>query len=244
MSQRSKSRRAERRHKAGALDIRNVIGLLIATYGVILTLMGLFGDTATEKARTRELFDAREPFRFTPHSRHDDLAGSQRFKGPALAGHLRCPNTPASMRFGSRLPTTSCAPGIDCGCGKTVTIADTDHERDRQALPWQSTAWALSYNRRTYIENLNARLRFNNADVNRGFIQAVGKHSTALLLAIYLAARNTVELYRWHTRHDEPDPWATQLNEPADSRPLGRSTRSLRRHRRGPPGEGDQPTSH
>jgi len=49
MSQRSKSRRAERRHKAGALDIRNVIGLLIATYGVILTLMGLFGDTATEK---------------------------------------------------------------------------------------------------------------------------------------------------------------------------------------------------
>lgn len=49
MSQRSKSRRAERRHKAGALDIRNVIGLLIATYGVILTLMGLFGDTASEK---------------------------------------------------------------------------------------------------------------------------------------------------------------------------------------------------
>ncbi|MQW77476.1 hypothetical protein GHK92_16505 [Nocardioides sp. dk4132] len=49
MSQRSKSRRAERRHKAGALDIRNVIGLLIATYGVILVLMGLFGDPATEK---------------------------------------------------------------------------------------------------------------------------------------------------------------------------------------------------
>ena len=49
MSQSSKSRRAERRHKAGALDIRNVIGLLIATYGVILLLMGIFGDPETEK---------------------------------------------------------------------------------------------------------------------------------------------------------------------------------------------------
>ena len=49
MSQRSKSRRAERRHKAGALDIRNVIGLLITTYGVILVLMGIFGDPATDK---------------------------------------------------------------------------------------------------------------------------------------------------------------------------------------------------
>ncbi|QIM22807.1 hypothetical protein G7075_19470 [Phycicoccus sp. HDW14] len=36
-------------HKAGAFDIRNVIGGLLAIYGVILTLMGLFGDTETEK---------------------------------------------------------------------------------------------------------------------------------------------------------------------------------------------------
>ena len=38
-----------RRHTAGLLDIRNVIGLLLGTYGVILTLMGLFGDTEPEK---------------------------------------------------------------------------------------------------------------------------------------------------------------------------------------------------
>ncbi|NPC97061.1 hypothetical protein [Nocardioides sp. zg-DK7169] len=42
-------RTGERRRKVGALDIRNVIGLLIATYGVILVLMGLFGDPETEK---------------------------------------------------------------------------------------------------------------------------------------------------------------------------------------------------
>ena len=34
---------------AGALDIRNIIGMLMAVYGVILLLMGLFADTAPEK---------------------------------------------------------------------------------------------------------------------------------------------------------------------------------------------------
>lgn len=34
---------------AGAFDIRNVIGGLIGLYGVILTLMGLFGDKEGDK---------------------------------------------------------------------------------------------------------------------------------------------------------------------------------------------------
>lgn len=36
-------------HTAGAFDIRNVIGGLIGIYGVILTLMGLFGDKELDK---------------------------------------------------------------------------------------------------------------------------------------------------------------------------------------------------
>ncbi len=36
-------------HKAGAFDLRNIIGLLLTIYGVILTLMGLFADPETEK---------------------------------------------------------------------------------------------------------------------------------------------------------------------------------------------------
>ncbi len=34
---------------AGAFDVRNIIGALLTIYGVILLLMGLFGDTAPEK---------------------------------------------------------------------------------------------------------------------------------------------------------------------------------------------------
>ena len=42
-------RRPDRRHQAGALDIRNIIGGLLATYGVILIAVGLFGDAETDK---------------------------------------------------------------------------------------------------------------------------------------------------------------------------------------------------
>jgi hypothetical protein len=37
------------KHTAGALDIRNIIGGLIGTYGVILVLMGLFADKQLDK---------------------------------------------------------------------------------------------------------------------------------------------------------------------------------------------------
>lgn len=40
---------ARNEHTAGAFDIRNVIAGLIGAYGVILTLMGLFGDQEGEK---------------------------------------------------------------------------------------------------------------------------------------------------------------------------------------------------
>jgi len=39
----------ERRHKAGLLDIRNIIGLLLAVYGVILTITGIVADPQDDK---------------------------------------------------------------------------------------------------------------------------------------------------------------------------------------------------
>jgi hypothetical protein len=37
------------KHTAGALDIRNIIGGLLGVYGLILVLMGIFGDKELEK---------------------------------------------------------------------------------------------------------------------------------------------------------------------------------------------------
>jgi hypothetical protein len=38
-----------RAHKAGAFDIRNIIGALMGVYGVILALAGIFGDPELDK---------------------------------------------------------------------------------------------------------------------------------------------------------------------------------------------------
>ena len=43
------ARKTREKKTAGALDVRNIIGTLMVSYGVILTVMGIFGDPETEK---------------------------------------------------------------------------------------------------------------------------------------------------------------------------------------------------
>lgn len=40
------------RQTAGIFDIRNIIGALLGIYGIVLTILGLFNYTDTEKAKT------------------------------------------------------------------------------------------------------------------------------------------------------------------------------------------------
>src|SRR5688500_8685922 len=50
MSEHEATTKSGRRgHTAGIYDIRNIIGALMGTYGIILTLMGLFGDVEGDK---------------------------------------------------------------------------------------------------------------------------------------------------------------------------------------------------
>jgi hypothetical protein len=39
----------DQKHTAGAFDIRNFIGALLGLYGLILTLLGIFGDKAYDR---------------------------------------------------------------------------------------------------------------------------------------------------------------------------------------------------
>ena len=109
-------------------------------------------------------------------------------------------------------------------------------EREHQPLPWPSTTWALSYNRRTLIEALNAQTRFSTANANRAFIQVLSPHGTNLLLACFIAPHSAIQLHKWHTKKGLPEPWAVLTGEAPDDRPLGRTTRSVRGRRRAPPG--------
>ena len=43
------------KHRAGAFDVRNVIAALIGFYGIVLVLLGLFGDTPADRERTGDV---------------------------------------------------------------------------------------------------------------------------------------------------------------------------------------------
>ena len=51
----STSGSAGTKHAAGAFDVRNVIAALIGFYGVVLVLVGLFGDTSADRERTGDI---------------------------------------------------------------------------------------------------------------------------------------------------------------------------------------------
>lgn len=189
----------------------------------------------SEKAHLRDVFDAREPYRFVPHGRHNKRRGTQRFRGPAVDGHpfrVRCPNTPPSMRRPHTIPTTTCVKDEPCGCGKTVTVKDTDHERDRQPLPWQGNPGAKSFHRRTLIEGLFGSTRYQSLNINRGFIRMTGLTATAAPLAFAFVGHNLVRLHAWHTTRELPEPWQAHLGEPVDDRPLDKATRTRGRRKR------------
>ena len=193
-------------------------------------------DPAATKARRREEFDRRRKYEFVAHKAPDPATGAQRSKGPALAGRVRCPNVPKSMRNDpTTRPLTACQKGTPCGCGATVTVPVTTLERDRQPLPWQSTAWAKSWNRRSRIEGLNGLARYLDVNLNRGFIRCRGRAATGLLTAFALLGMNVRRLHKWHTTRELDDPWRLVLDEQPDDRPLDHYYRTDRRARS--PGE-------
>lgn len=110
----------------------------------------------------------------------------------------------------------------------------TTLERDRQPLPWQSTAWAKSWNRRSRIEGLNGLARYLDVNLNRGFIRCRRRAPAGLLTAFALLGMNVRRLHKWHTTRELDGPWRLVLDEQPDDthdRPLDHYYRIDRRAR-------------
>ncbi|MFE4533633.1 hypothetical protein ACFRKB_01010 [Streptomyces scopuliridis] len=186
------------------------------------------GMRSAEKAKLRTCYDQRAAYAFTPHSR-PDTDGYQRFKGPALAGHLRCPNHPASLRLPHTRPTSTCRPGTPCACGKTVTLSPDVMAWTRQRTIWGTTAWAADYGRRAAAESGNAEIKTHRLHMDRGFTRVFGTTKNSVLIAFALAGLNHTLLRAWHTKRQLPDPWATftgeETIEPAAPGPRTRARR-------------------
>ncbi|MFI0772983.1 hypothetical protein ACH4TQ_50450 [Streptomyces sp. NPDC021218] len=175
------------------------------------------GMRTAEKNALRARHDRRAAYAFTPHSR-PDADGYQRFKGPAVAGRLRCPNHPRSMRLPHTRPTSNCRPGDDCACGKTLTLSPDQLAWTRQRNIWGTTTWATDYGRRAAVESGNAEIKTHRLHMDRGFTRVLGTTKNSVLIAFALAGLNHTLLRAWHAKRDLPDPWAALTGEPDEAR--------------------------
>lgn len=183
--------------------------------------------TATDRALLAQRYDQRIPYAFSTQGRPNAQRATQRYRGPALASKVRCPNVPTSMRLDpSTRPTTACAPSA-CACGTTVTLGPQDELGTRQRALWGTTAWKASYGRRSGVESANASARWHHGRLDRGSVRLKGTTRTAIAYSFILAANNVRVLlacYGW----DIGDP----LCPAADVRPLPSPSRALHRTHR------------
>lgn len=199
------------------------------------------GMTAAENAALCDRYDERAAYAFTTQGKPDRARGTQRYRGPALTGRVRCPNTPKSMRLDpATRPTTSCTEGEPCACGTTVTLGPEDHFGTRQRPLYGTTAWKASYGRRSAVESANANLKVHHAQLRRGSTRVMGTNRTGILLAFILAAVNVSVL---HSRYDYDAAAPTDGTGPIAPKPSPRPalhrTRDFQRRparRKSPPG--------
>ncbi|OLT19010.1 hypothetical protein BJF80_13205 [Serinicoccus sp. CUA-874] len=202
------------------------------------------GMTATAKAQLAQTYDRRQPWAFTPMGGPHPERGTQRFRGPALAGRVRCVNISRSMRLNpASKPTTSCRKGETCACGRTLTLAREEMAQLRQRDLFGTTAWRASYGRRGGVESLNASLSEHHGHLRRGSTRVLGTHRTGILLGFILAATNVRILMACYGYDiGNPPPEGTEIkSQPSTSQALHRRLPFKRRQRRAksrPPGSG------
>ena len=186
--------------------------------------------------KLREWYDRRAKFRYSPTRIFED--GSIQMQCPQCAGRIRSnlktrnrkakpnKNAPLIVRIDD---TEFCCPGR-----VTIPVDELDHY---QVIPYGTTAWKQSYNRRNQIENLNGMLR-NKGGLADGWCRALGIGPRFIGSVMILVAHGMRETRQeWSNNHttldeellddDEHENSADPDNGPPlgpeDSQPVDRS---------------------
>ena len=108
--------------------------------------------------RLREWYDRRAIYRHSPVSIFDD--GAIQLQCPQCAGRIRSnlKTRNRNAKVSNKAPYIVRTDQAEYCCpGKvTIPVKELDHY---QSIPYGTTAWKKSYNRRNQIENLNGMLR-------------------------------------------------------------------------------------
>ncbi|MDT0212060.1 hypothetical protein [Curtobacterium sp. BRD11] len=151
-----------------------------------------------------DLYDERARWAFVPNRRYSN--GDVQMKGPARAGHLRCPNYAPSHRLPAHVPRTTCKPGTDCACAATKVIPANEAAWERQRYPFGTTKWASYYGLRNLVESDNAQLKFWRGSMRRHSTHVFGVTANTLVLAFNCIAVN-ISMLR-DTYGEDVDPTA------------------------------------
>ena len=135
-----------------------------------------------------EPFNRRARWRMVRHAGPDGN-GVTRWRCPFCAGLLRSRNFPTTMRRSARAPLVVLPSTATSCCHGTVSAPPADIPLT-QRIPFGTTAWRISMNRRMAVESVNASLKGGFVDTARGFFRVFGVIKMTALLGFTIAAVN------------------------------------------------------
>jgi hypothetical protein len=153
-----------------------------------------------------ERFNQRSRWRLVRHAKPDS-DGVTRWKCPFCAGLVRSRQFPKTMRQSRRGPLVD-IPGEASKCCSGVLSAPPVELPLTQKIPFGTSAWRVSMNRRQIVESVNAALKGSFADLSRGFFRVFGVTKISVLLGFTIAAYNLdrIRSFRAKTAEDEAKP--------------------------------------
>ena len=180
-------------------------------------------DPELKGKKLREWYDRRAIYRYSPVDTFDE--GSIQLQCPQCAGRIRS-NLKTRNRKAKPNKTAPFIVRTDdaeyCCPGKvTVPLAELDHY---QSIPYGTTAWKKSYNRRNQIENLNGMLRDKGGLEDRWCrsLEIGARFVGSLMMAVAHGMRETRP--EWTNGHDNPfDEELLDDEDEGDGQPVDRS---------------------
>jgi hypothetical protein len=177
-----------------------------ATPRSLLELGPLARDATPEQAATHDGKTAETARYKLGRITADDADGYHRAACPAVAGKIRCPLRPASMRLDRDRPEILHPPQHPPACctQQTLTVPPEVNAKTRQKHDYPSKAHRRSYTRRTGAERgfATAKDPASN-DISRGWCRLMGLAPLMLFTAVLLAVRNQRILAAWNARQAE-----------------------------------------
>jgi len=145
-------------------------------------------------------FNLRARWRYVRHSR-PDRDGFTRWRCPFCAGLLRSRSLPKTMRRSRQKPMVSLPTSTQCCCNGSLSAPAVELPLT-QAIPFGSTAWRISMNRRQVVESANAALKGSFVDCARGFFRVFGRVKISVLLGFTVAAYNLDRIRSFRANQD------------------------------------------